>query len=501
MKSKSLTFILCLATTLFSYVCNAGNDRIDNNYLLKPTGQYNVGFEDFHWLVKSICPDPNFDGNNQKDFSPNNKNFCREMMVRVYYPSDMQSQFNTPYYQSFIKEQQKSLNAIPDIPKEQIEQLNQLKIYSIPKAPIIRGKIFPVLLFSPGFGCPAQLYENTISEIVSHGYIVIGINSLFINAVELPNGHVVEPAHLKNPAQMESMIIPLLIKDLSNVLDQIHYFRNSSPIFNAMDLNHIGAFGHSIGGRVIADASHSHPNWFQAAATLDIGIDETENSLKPFAIPFMHEIGANRKLISHKLPMVFNLGNNGYLVGLTPTEQNYQFSHHMNFSDFSTLQNLPVYQSFSAYVKKDAEEKFSFILMSHEPTKQDRNNFSPYVTFVLIKKDNQWNLHIYQNKEKIQTFDVKIIYGLKQAIDTLPNKPPEKLSDLDIQPVRKILLELNHSFADFLGDGNGMEITYSVNTYLLQFFNTYLKGEGNSALRNCVASSKNTYLKCGPGIF
>jgi hypothetical protein len=506
MKSKFLTFVLCI-TILFNYACNAADNTINNNsrsidnYLLKPTGQYNVGFENFHWINKSICPDPNFNGKNQKDFSPDNKNFCREMMVRIYYPTEMQSQRNTPYYQPFIKSEQERLRKISDISKIQIAQLKEIKIYSIPKAPIVKGKIFPVLLFSPGLGCPAELYENTIGEMVSHGYIVIGINSLFANQVELPNGHVVEQAHFKSPQEIEGKIIPLLVEDLSNVLDHIHSLHNSNIIFKSMDLNHIGAFGHSIGGRIIADASHIHPDWFQAAATLDIGTDEKGDSLKPFTIPFMHEIAASRKMGSNAPPVLFGLGNEGYLVGLSPTEHDYQFSHHMNFSDFSTLQNLPIYQSFSAYLKKDAEEKFSLKLMSHEPTKQECNNFSKYVTFVLSKKDDKWNFYIYQNKKKIQTFDVNIIYGLSQALANLPSKPPEMLSDFDIQSVRKILLGLHHSFADFLGDGEGTEITSSVNTYLLQFFNTYLKGDINPILKKCDVLSKDTYIKCGPGIF
>ena len=30
------------------------------NYLLKPTGQYNVAFKEIHWVNNTICPHPNF---------------------------------------------------------------------------------------------------------------------------------------------------------------------------------------------------------------------------------------------------------------------------------------------------------------------------------------------------------------------------------------------------------------------------------------------------------
>ena len=39
---------------------------------------------------------------------------------------------------------------------DQIKQLTEIKSYAIKKAPIATNKIFPVLLFSPGFGYPAQ---------------------------------------------------------------------------------------------------------------------------------------------------------------------------------------------------------------------------------------------------------------------------------------------------------------------------------------------------------
>lgn len=490
---------LIAVSILLINVCNATatikNSNLSKDYLLKPTGQYNVGFENFHWINKNICPDPSFDGKNQKDFSPDNKNFCREMMVRIYYPTDMQSQENVPYYQPLIKKEQERLREIPSIPKEQIEQLNQIKIYSIEKAPIVSGKSFPVLLFSPGLGCPAELYENIIGELVSNGYIVIGMNSLFINLVALPNGHVVEPTR-KTVQEIETETVPLIIKDLSNVFYEIRNLHHSNAIFNAMDLNHIGAFGHSIGARIVADASHNNPDWFQAAASLDIGRDDTGASLRKFIIPFMHEIGASRKIATQSPPLLFELGSNGYLVGLSPNEQNYNYSSHMNFSDFSTLQNLPVYQSLSEYLKKDAEEKFSLKLMSHEPTEGDLSNFP---TFVLIKKEGEWKFYIYQNKKKTETIDIRMIKDLKEALVNLPNKPPEELRESDIKPVKKILLAFHHAFADFLGEGNGFEITYSINTYLVKFFNSYLKGIENPELKNCTILSPNTYIKCGPG--
>ncbi|MBA2654063.1 MAG: hypothetical protein H0U71_03225 [Gammaproteobacteria bacterium] len=71
-------------------------------------------------------------------------------MVRIYYPAIVQNQPRVSYYPPYIKSQQQILSHIPNISKEQIEQLNKIKSYSVEKAPVVGGKIFPVILFSPG---------------------------------------------------------------------------------------------------------------------------------------------------------------------------------------------------------------------------------------------------------------------------------------------------------------------------------------------------------------
>ena len=84
----NLKFLILIICTLIAciHVCYAGNTLNQNmdSYLVKPTGQYNVTFKDYHWINKNICPDPNFNGHNQDDFSPDNKSFCRELMLRIY---------------------------------------------------------------------------------------------------------------------------------------------------------------------------------------------------------------------------------------------------------------------------------------------------------------------------------------------------------------------------------------------------------------------------------
>src|SRR5262245_1475203 len=91
----------------------------EENYLSKPTGNYKVGFKDFHWVNQNICSDVNFTGKNAEDFSSDNKKYCREIIVRIYYPSISNNRSKSFYYKPFVKWQKKDLlEKLPTIPKE-----------------------------------------------------------------------------------------------------------------------------------------------------------------------------------------------------------------------------------------------------------------------------------------------------------------------------------------------------------------------------------------------
>lgn len=367
---------------------------------MKPTGKYVVGFQDFHWINTNLCPDPNFNGKNLDDFSIDNKKYCHEIMARIYYPATRKTKSGAYYYKPLVNTIQDDLTKIPGITKKNIIQLNKLKSFSQENLPIVSGK-FPVIFFSPGSGSQVEMYENFITELASHGYIVVGINSTFISGdIELPNGHITK--FNLDETLNDSIQIPL--HDIAFAYKKIHLLTKLNSLFSTMDLQHIGALGQSLGGEIVANTAHVHPNWFKAAATLDSGIDKLDDTLKKFSIPFMRQISANRKYES-SIPIVFELEKDGYLITISPDEKNRNYSYHMNFTDYSTIQYLPAEQLAINYFKQQGKKYF--------------------------------------------------------------------------------------------GTGNGWEITRSINTYLLAFFNTYLKGENNVSFKKCDPLTENTILKCG----
>ncbi|KTD56762.1 isoform II [Legionella santicrucis] len=497
MTLKCIIFIFCVLVTSVGYPEN----KIETNFLKQPNGPYGVGFEDFHWINQNVCPDINFNGKNQEDFSPNNIKHCHEIITRIYYPTLSKKQSLSPYYPPFVNATLQEIQAqVPNIPKNELEAFKHVKSFSVEKDEVVKNQQFPVLFFIPGSGWPSEIYENSITELVSHGYIVIAISSPFINLVELPNGRVIDPAKLppKNPQEIAALV-PLQKSDVSYIYDVIQNQHNLNIIFSAMDLNHIGIFGHSLGGRVLADVSHDHPTWFQAGATLDIGWDETHHSRNKFTFPFMHEICANRKLISPELPVTFELGDNNYLVVIAPNEQNHTYSYHANFADYSTLQYMPAFDTFLTYAKEQSiKEGFDVKIMLHELTEKETERLIK-TTYVLIKMNGEWRGSIYVNQAKQTDFDVNIIEGLRMALDSLSNKSTDKLSDVEVEPIVKEITLLHKMLAAPLGEGNGWVITDAINTYLVEFFDTYLKNKENAPLSKCIPLYKDTYIKCGPG--
>jgi hypothetical protein len=419
------TLILSIIS-LILIACGSGNLTKTTPYLAKPTGQYGVGFQDFYWVNKDLGIDSFYTGNNDDFSSDNQENHYHEIITRVYYPTNEHN--TSPFYNSEIQFYQNSFNIIMKqipglITPEQIQEVSTLRSYSVPNALIIPNKRFPVILFSPGYTSTAEHYENFITELVSQGYIVCAISSPFINPVSLVNGHIVQPSQNSGLEDIDKRFQPLQEADLEFTFNEIHVLHNSNPIFSAMDLLHIGAFGHSLGGKTVADIAHKNSYWFQAAATLDLHPDLNGDSLKEFKIPFMHEISAERNVRSRwsgpsEYIHDFNLGKNGYLVTLSPNNKDWDYSKHDDFSNSSTYEFMPVFQAVYDYAKKQGN--------------------------------------------------------------------PE------------------------VGSGSGWDRTNAINTYLVKFFNTYLKNQVEEKFNKCEAlpiksyDTKdyivNTYMQCGQSV-
>jgi len=182
----------------------------------------------------------------------------------------------------------------------------------------------------------------------------------------------------------------------------------NNTVFSAMDLNHIGAFGHSIGARAVADIVHQYPSWFQAAATLDIAF-YVNKPLKSFSIPVMNVESAYWESF-FPWPITYKLGNNEFLVTLSGSDKDQHYSYHLNYSDYSTLQYLPAYQASLNYDKKIKGIGEVIEIQLHKPA-QNELKIITKPTYVLFINAGGWHILYYAPRKRAVPIDLEMIPG------------------------------------------------------------------------------------------
>ncbi len=124
---------------------------------------------------------------------------------------------------------------------------------SIGEAPPTQTRnLWPLLSFSPGAGVNPAFYSTFTEDLASHGYAVFGIVPTGWVDTIFPNGHRVPASDRLSDDDkwFTGTALPLWAGDLRFMLDQIKRLNRdpSSVFFRRLDLNKIGAFGHSFGG-------------------------------------------------------------------------------------------------------------------------------------------------------------------------------------------------------------------------------------------------------------
>lgn len=253
--------------------------------LPQPTGFHNVGMST-HFL---------------KDASRyHNGEQGRPLVVHVYYPT-MQIPKKYPPYLGDAMHLYKAKLAGTYLPEE-LAYLDAINDWAIPDAPIApENSSFPVLFFAHGFFMAAQLYSSLITEMASHGYVVVALNHTDACwPVMFPDGS--SPAILPELANLFSnkqqscvqtfdMVQETWIKDVEYVLS---WLRNQ-PFAASLDLSRMGIFGHSFGGSTATEAARQNDN-FKAMANLD-GLLFGPNWDKPLQTPSLFVVA--EKLLTH----------------------------------------------------------------------------------------------------------------------------------------------------------------------------------------------------------
>ena len=222
-----------------------------------PTGHDLVGTTTLH-LVDTSRPDP---------WVPTQH--VRELMIQLWYPASTVAGYpSAPWMTPSTARAYEKANGLP--------VLNWPITDAHVGAPVHQHRGgWPVVLYSPGLGGQRQEETAAVEDLASHGYVVATIDHIHDSGVvELPDGSVETaaiPAFTSaDEVAVTTKAIESRVADTSFVLDQLAAIdRGDDPDYEhrplpsglrgALDLDHVGMFGHSDGGSTTAHAMHVDP--------------------------------------------------------------------------------------------------------------------------------------------------------------------------------------------------------------------------------------------------
>ena len=239
---------------------------------VKPMGKYAIGTVSY-WVT-----DPD-----REEIFITDKHQARQIPIQVWYPAENTTH---PDYAPYIPEVTKVSEAISEllhIPKALLYPLQFKRSNALVKAPVNKEKAqYPVLLYLTGLYGHRCISTFQIQELVSQGYIVVGIDCpVAVALATFPDGSTLKslPRTLIDPMLNESLteenpllsykgktfeggLIAYFAKDVSRVIDFLTTLNTNDPnhlLYNKLNLDRLGAFGVSLGGIIVSEASWKDP--------------------------------------------------------------------------------------------------------------------------------------------------------------------------------------------------------------------------------------------------
>lgn len=240
--------------------------------LVNPSGEFGIGRISFDWVDHArpaTCPG---DAQAQADGRGH-----REIMVYVWYPSALRRRHARGAYVPLANEIDSQVSTRTIAHDEYgatwpLMLSGEIYSHALEGAPIANSPHgFPLILFSHGLGGSEFSYSALIEDLVSHGYVVAGIeHPCSTDMVAFPDGRVAVqhreamPAGLSSEKGMQWMMaaaqdgIAEGAADDRFVLDKIAELNGSGSssfaLAGKLDLRRVAALGHSAGGAIAARA-------------------------------------------------------------------------------------------------------------------------------------------------------------------------------------------------------------------------------------------------------
>jgi len=300
--------------------------------MTQPAGRYSIGTQVFRWVDGTRAEEATADPGDR-----------RNVVVQAWYPASQESRGVPSVYMD-------GLGRLPAyvsiLPRFVMSHYGNIQTNGITGAAVSTDRDrWPVVIFSPGYGASRAFYTSLVTGLASRGYAVFAIDHPYEAAVvELADGRIVTTVenfagHNADRTGYMSEHLELRAGDVRFVLDQIHRADSLGPrLSGRVDLEHIGAIGHSFGGATAALAMDQDLR-IQAAANID-GTLYGELAAKALKRPFLL-LQSDRAETQHSERYL--TGNRQLLERLEASGYRYEIrgANHYGFTDVPLFFSVP----------------------------------------------------------------------------------------------------------------------------------------------------------------
>ncbi len=235
----------------------------------EPTGPHGIGTVAYHWI----------DHTREETSTLAAAGAKRELNVRIWYPSSKDAKGTRATYVPDSEVFTEAFQQESGLPRLFLTSLGQARTHAVEHTELSDVEAtYPVIIFSHGFRGFESQNMFQVEQLVSQGYIVVGINHTYDSMASIfPDGRIAMFDSVKNP---ESEIEPLektdrmnevWVNDVQFVLDQLEQLATADQdqrFTGRMDMMRLGMFGHSFGGATTVQILLSDPR-VQAGINMD----------------------------------------------------------------------------------------------------------------------------------------------------------------------------------------------------------------------------------------
>lgn len=315
--------------------------------LPQPTGPYQIGTETYHWIDQS----------REEWFTEEDFRDARELMVQVWYPAIIEKGSPPASYFDNPKLRGPALSTAGEFPPFFLSYQHLTKTHCFAHAPVVKEKLFPVLILSHGLSGLRFYHTSLIEELVSQGYIVVAPNHPYdANLTIFPDGTLADyRAHIGPQVTFEDSIrlrhqqLKTRVEDIIFILDQIEEIQSGNTpgmLPGHLDLGKVGILGHSFGGTTSLEAAARDKrlkaclvldSWSLAMtdSTIEKGLEQPLLYMGRPAWPDSRNDTRIRSLLENSSGPAYHLTLEG--------------THHFDYTD------IPLFSPFLKYVGKSGE--------------------------------------------------------------------------------------------------------------------------------------------------